>query len=237
MKPKAWRVVEQLEKQGKLADIRPTLDALADQDDVGALKILAMYSGEGLKGPDGTIHIRRSAAAANRYYERAAALGDAGAITVIADVLTKHGGRAELRRGVVMYRRAIRKGYVTAMHNLAVTYLNAGLHTEAVRWFRRAATDPNEPDESALLEVARAELYGLGTRRNAHTAIQKLEKIARSKSWYYPANSMQHEAMIVLGDAYVHGWFVPRDYDRGMRWLKRAARSGSKLAEALLTSW
>ena len=44
MKPKAWRVVEQLEKQGKLADIRPTLEALARKDDIEALNLLSEYS-------------------------------------------------------------------------------------------------------------------------------------------------------------------------------------------------
>ena len=186
---------------------------------------------------DGTIHIRRSAARAHHYTERAAALGDVGSITSIADKLTASGSRADFLRGVAMYHRAIRKGYSTAMHNLALKYLNAGAHTKAVRWYRRAATARIDPDESALLEVARAELSGVGTRRNARAAIRKLEKLARSKTWYHPTYANQIEAMIVLADAYIYGWVVPRDYELGRRWLKRAALAGSKIAEALLTSW
>ena len=156
---------------------------------------------------------------------------------MIADELTTSGNRADYTRGVAMYHQAIRKGYATAMLNLALRYRDAGAHTKAVRWFRRAAAARIDPDESALFEVARAELYGLGTRRNARAAIRKLEKIAHSKTWYSPPNFVQNEAMIVLADAYVQGWFVRRDYDLGMRWLRRAARGGSKVAEALLLSW
>jgi TPR repeat protein len=237
MKPNASRLVDQLEKQGKFAEIRPTLEALADKDDIGALRLLWEYSCYGLTGPDGTIYIRRSAARARHYTDRAAELGDAGSITSIADKLTASGNRADYLRGVAMYHQAIRKGYATAMHNLALSYLNAGAHTKAVRWYRRAATARIDPDESALLEVARAELHGVGTRRNPRAAIRKLEKIARSKTWYHPPFALQIEAMIVLGEAYTYGWVVPRDYELGRRWLKRAASAGSKIAEALLTSW
>ena len=75
---------------------------------------------------------------------------------------------------------------------------------------------------SALIEVARAELYGVGTRRDARAAFVKLRRLARQRLGWN--NWMRIEAMQLMADALMNGWLVRRDYAQGEEWLRRAAK-------------
>ena len=90
-------------------------------------------------------------------------------------------------------------------------------------------------DPSALLQIGRAELCGLGTRRDPIAALKKLRAAAASRTKYWPASTGENvEAMIVIAQALLGGWLLPRDYNEGIRWLRRAAKWDSAAAKLLL---
>jgi TPR repeat protein len=203
---------------------RAEVDALheaATEDDREALTTLALLYDEGsARDSDGKLLVRRNRPRALRYYARAAELGDPGAITVIADSLTPKGHSASaLAQAEKLYRRAFRLGSDTAAENLAATYQNLGRYRDAVRWYRRAETAGSP---TAPLEVARAELYGTGTRRNVRSAFVRLERLARQRLGWN--NWLRIEAMQLMADALMNGWLTRRDFARGEALLRQAAK-------------
>jgi TPR repeat protein len=135
----------------------------------------------------------------------------------------------DLARAEKLYKQAFRLGNTTAAFNLAVTYQNLGRYRNAVGWFRRALA---AGDPSAILELAKAELFGLGTRRNVAAAISKLRRVARGGAFTAPLE--RTEAMLIIADALRNGWLVRRDYPQALGWLRKAARLGSDAAKGLL---
>lgn len=209
------------------------LQKLARADDACSLVILGGFYEEGLRHPDGTVLVRRDLRAALRCFERAVALGDAMGMDSLATFLARDGARrSDLARAERLYRRSFRGGYTTAAYNLAVTYKRLGRYREAFRWFERAH-DAGDP--SALLQLGLAELYGVGTKRDPAGALSKLRRMARSRIKYWPASTGENvDAMLAIGQAFMEGWLLPRDYDEGQRWLQRAAEWGSATAKAML---
>jgi TPR repeat protein len=203
---------------------RPQVEALqeaAAADDRGALvELAALYDDGDAYDPDGGLLVKRDRPRARRYYARAAELGDPAAITLMADNLTPtgHSPRA-LAQAERLYRRAFRLGYDTAAENLAATYQNLGRYRDAVRWYRRAEAAGSP---TASLELARAELYGIGTRRNVRSAFVTLERLARQRLGWN--NWLRIEAMQLMADALMNGWLARRDYSRGEVWLRQAAK-------------
>lgn len=94
-----------------------------------------------------------------------------------ANKLTRRpGDRSRLPKAARPYRAAFRLGDATAAYNLACTYQNLGEHRAVVRWYRRTLA---AGDLSALWPLAEAELYGLGTERDAVDAlVTKLTRLA-----------------------------------------------------------
>ncbi len=209
------------------------LRAAAKQDDAGALAQLGDMYRDGWRRSDGTVLVRRDRKAAKRYLERAAALGDAEAMYVLAGLLVEdHRDARTFERAVALYKRAFHAGESTAAYNLAVAYKKRQRYREAFRWFQRAheAGDP-----SALLQLARAELYGIGIKRDPSAALTKLRRMANSRTTYWPASGGENvEAMLIIADALMEGWLLPRDFNEGVRWLRRAASWGNATAIALL---
>jgi TPR repeat protein len=197
------------------------LEMAAAAGDADALVTLAvLYEDGDARDAKGKLLARRDPARSRKYYERAAELGNPAAITVIADGLTKKGrGAKAFAEGERLYRRAFRLGYDTAAENLAATYQNVGRYHDAVRWYRRAeaAGSPTAP-----LELARAELYGIGTRRNARRAFVRLERLARQRLGWN--NWLRIEALQLMADALMNGWLVRRDFSRGESLLQQAAK-------------
>ncbi len=203
---------------------REEVDALnkaATTDDRDALaKLAVLYDGGSARDTHGKLLVKRNRRRARELYARAAELGDPAALTVMADDLTArgHGARA-LAQAEKLYRRAFRLGYGTAAENLAAVYLNLGRCRDAVRWYRLAEAAGSA---TASLEVARAELYGVGTRRDSRAAFGKLERLARQRLGWN--NWLRVEAMQLMADALMNGWLVQRDHARGETWLRRAAK-------------
>jgi TPR repeat protein len=197
------------------------------------LVALGHWHEEGLRRSDGTVLVRRDLRAARRCFERAAAQDAPEGIAALANYLSRPGTRAaDVRRALVLYRRAFALGYVTAGYNLGVTYRARGEYRLAYRWFERARA---AGDPSALFEIARAQLYGVGTKRAPEAAVAKLVRVARSKTKYWPpATGEIVEAMILLARAHMDGWLGRRDFQAGRRWLKRAAAKGNATAQAML---
>lgn len=114
-------------------------------------------------------------------------------------------------------------------YDLAATYKHRARYREAVRWFRRAH-DAGDP--SALLQLARAELYGQGTKRDPVAALAKLRRVARSRTKYGPASTGENiEAMIETARVLLDGWLVPKDFVGDRRWLRQAAATAKAMLE------
>lgn len=202
---------------------RAEIDALrklAEADDREALALLAVVYEDGARDATGRLLVRRDARRARMYWARAAQLGDPDAITRTADYLVPRGhGSKALSQAEKLYRQAFRLGSYTAADNLAATYQNLGRYRDAVRWLRRADAAGSP---TAALEIARAELYGIGTRRNPRSAFLRLERLARQRLGWN--NWLRVEAMQLMADALINGWLVRRDYARAETWLRRAAK-------------
>ena len=205
----------------------------ANRGECWALVNLGGYYDDGLWADDGRLLVRKNRRTAIRYLEKAVALGDIDAMVGLASVFSADRSHRGLVRAAPLYRKAYRRGDHTAAFNLASTYLNLGRYREAVAWYRRALA-AGDPDAS--MELARAELLGLGTRRNTRSAIARLRRIAGRPSNRWPVNGDRIEAILVLADALITGWPVRRNYDEGIRWLRRAAEIGSDVAKAMLES-
>lgn len=155
----------------------------------------------------------------SRRRARATELDDPVSLTRMADDLTPKGHSARaLGKAEKLYRRAFRLGYLIAAENLAAVYLNLGRHRDAVRWYRRAEA---AGASTASLEIARAELYGLGTRRDARSAFTRLQRLARQRLGWN--NWLRIEAMHLMADALMNGWLVRRSFARAEALLRRAA--------------
>lgn len=203
---------------------REDIDGLrkaAAADDREALVTLAVLHDEGTaRDGKGKLLVKRDRRRARTYLERAAQLGDPAAITLMADNLTPRGHSARaLAQAEKLYRRAFRLGYDTAAENLAATYQNLGRYRDAVQWYRRAESAGSP---TATLEIARAELYGTGTRRNASAAFVRLERLARQRLGWN--NWLRVEAMQLMADALMKGWLVRRDFARGEALLREAGK-------------
>ena len=144
----------------------------------------------------------------------------------------RHGDRVP-RGALQLYRRAFRLGHSYAAYALGLAYKRSGRYRDSVQWFRRAHA---AGDDASLLQIARAELYGIGTSRDPAAGLKKLLAVANdTDTTYYPAASGENvEAMIEIALALFGGWVLPRDYEGGRRWLRKAASFGSATAKALL---
>lgn len=194
--------------------------AAASHDRDALAKLAQLYDQGTACDTDGKLLVKRDRRRARTYYARAAQLGDPGSITAVADSLTPRGHSLRaLAQAEKLYRRAFRLGDNTAADNLAATYQNLGRYRDAVRWYRRAAAAGSP---TAPLEIARAQLYGTGTRRDARAAFARLERLARQRLGWN--NWLRVEAMQLMADALMNGWLVRRDHARGDAWLRRAAQ-------------
>jgi TPR repeat protein len=202
------------------ARVEELREAAAAGDRDALVELACLYDDGSARDANGTLVVKRDRPRARKYYARAAELGDPAAMTVMADKLTPKGhDERALAQAEKLYRRAFRLGYETAAENLAATYQNLGRYREAVRWYRRAAAAGSP---TAPLELARAELYGAGTRRNVRAAFVRLERLARQRLGWN--NWLRVEAMHLMADALMNGWLVRRDYSRGEALLRQAAK-------------
>jgi TPR repeat protein len=213
------------------ASLKKKLDVLrrrAGNDDLDAVRQLGEIYTHGLAAADGGYAVRPDPAKANAFEHQAMRLGDPWAMTAVADKISRRSFKGANRcRATQLYCRAYRVGYATAAYNLAVRYKDAGEYRASIAWFKRALASG---EESALLELAKAELCGVGIRRNPAAAFEKLRRAALSREKYFPNSWYQCQAMIIMGVALLSGWSVRRDVNAGMKWLARARKLGSTVA-------
>lgn len=207
----------------------------ARQGDADAMNDLGALLRDGLTDRRGRTILKRDLRASIRYFSEAAHLGDRNAMDSLATALaygTEGSGKIAtpaVAEALRWYRRAVRLG--GDCYNLAVTYQNCGQYRKAVAWFRRSAS---EGSIEALLSLARAELYGVGTRRNLAGGMAKLRRVAMAKRNAPVSQFDREDAMLLLAEVLQHGWLAPRDYQRSLSWLRRAAKVGSAAASGLL---
>ena len=184
---------------------------------------------DGESAADGTTLIRKDARRAFELFRRAAHAGEPKAMYEVANILTESKLTTKaLTAAVKLYRRSFHLGESAAAFNLATKYRYLGRHTEAVRWYRKALA---AGDSSALIPLARAELYGLGTRRNVASGLERLRRMSRDRTTYVPAHWLPCEAMVILAQLYIEGWLVRRNLETAVRWLRRAAAWDSEDAK------
>lgn len=158
-------------------------------------------------------------------YRRGAALGEVSCIAALAVHLDSGRGvrcdRAAARR---LWAKVARQGEASSALNVGLSFKHERRYRDAMRWFEIAE---RMGDESARLERAKLWLFGLGVRRDVSRGVAEIEAAIASGGL---SEGEVEQAMLLLAFLYLDGVFVPRDHAIGMRWLGRAAASGSEIA-------
>ena len=132
-----------------------------------------------------------------------------------------------LRSARLSYDDATKRGYVSALNDLAVLYENGdGVDAngaQAIELLKRAA---QQGDPLAMYNLALH--YKDGTNDVKRDVAQAAEWFAKS------AESGSVSAMVELGDALINGRGQAQNPRRGLEWLQRAADAGSVRAKFLL---
>jgi TPR repeat protein len=175
-------------------------------------------------------------------------------------VLDKQGASTQ---ALSWYRKASDSGYLEAMNNLGIMYLNGrGVgrdDTEALRLFRKAA-DGGSAD--AMTNLGLMYYHGRGVAPNPEEAVRLLRKAADAGSaegmywlglmyeigagvgkddaeafkWYRTAaDGGVASAMNKLGVMYSSGTGVGKDMTEAVRWYRAAAAAGNAEAKASLS--
>jgi len=126
-------------------------------------------------------------------------------------------------------KKAKRLGDRTAQFNLAMSYLMARRPAAA---FRELLALERAGDVSASVELAKAQLAGVGARRDVEGAIARLERVARDHKWV--SGFDRGLAMLQLALVHYDGWQTPRNFDVTLKWLRHAEKHGSAAAAGLL---
>lgn len=209
--------------------------AAAQRNDTDALTTLGILYRDGLKTARFGEIVPRNMRLARMYIERASRQRDPDALCLLADMLSSQTRSATVSRAINLYRKAHRAGSATAAYNLACLYQRAARYSSSVRWFRiaQAAGDP-----AAAFQIALAELYGLGVKRNPVSAARKLEVLSREHGDFWPDSiGYNVQSMLVLANALINGWLLPRDFNAGLSWIRKAAKRGSVSARAMLEEY
>jgi uncharacterized protein len=139
--------------------------------------------------------------------------------------LDKNERAQALRNARFAYDDAAKRGYISALNNLAVLYENddePGNDELAIDLYKRAAQQ-NHP--LAMYNLGLHYRDGVGVKRDF---VQASEWFAKS------AESGFVSAMVELGRALTTGEGLPKNPRRGVEWLQRAADANSSRAKFLL---
>jgi uncharacterized protein len=197
--------------------------------DPEAIWSLAQCHEDGVVDARGRQLVRRDPRKAVELYRKGAALGHAESMNGLAVLLSSGAGvRKDLREALRWETRGARAGDAVAAENAGISCKQLGNHRAAVRWFRRAIAMGNE---SGLLELAKAQLWAQGTRRNVAQALVNLQQVTTSK---WVSEWEREEARLLLAYVHLDGWLVPRSYRDAVRWFREAKRHGSVVARDLL---
>jgi TPR repeat protein len=211
------------------------LERAASVGSVESMFDLACYLEDGFVNKRGRQLLKQDRRKAVRLYCRAVAGDHTQAMINLAACLSAgRGAPVDDIAALKLEKRAARLGNMSALMNIGISYRNAGKTSTAVRWFHKAA---RHGDDSALLEIAKAELYGVGTRRDVTKALERLARVARSNVVSVYDNE---QSCLLIARCYLDGWLVRRSYKKAIPWLRIAVATGSSEAKDLLAwleSW
>lgn len=202
----------------------------ASRTDAGAMAYLAMLYRDGVLGENKVRLLPKNQRRSRLLAQRAAALGNEGALLEVAHELDATRAPASIHEARRIYRRLADRGDVTAMLSLGVSYLRSQRHGVAVRWIRKAAS---AGDFSAEVMMAEAMYFGIGVPRQTHLAVGKLLALAGTER-IEMSPFEREQCFILVARAFLDGWLMPRDCDRACGYLRTAAGLGSKTAEGML---
>lgn len=201
----------------------------AAKNDAEALWMLGVAYEDGFRDANGRQALAPDRRRAVALYRRAASLGHVEAI--LASALCQGantGSRRGMKIAMRLERRAVAMGSSTAAYNLGVSHKMVRNYRAAARWFAIAA---RMGDPSALLELAKAQLLGVGCRRDVAGGLRKLAVVARTREL---SLADREEACILLARTYLDGWLVRRSLNIAARWLEFGHQIGGDLAAAYL---
>lgn len=176
----------------------------------------------------GAWHYRREEfAEAAKWFEEAAGQGNTGAQVNIG-VMYKIGQGVERNygRAAQWFTLAAHKGDSQAQYNLAIAYRDGqGVpqsYEDAFFWLEKAA--PDRPD--AMADLALLYLRGRHVEADVDKAVELLERAAAAGSGLAAFN---------LGAIHLNGEpGVPKNYEKGIEWMTRAAAAGYQSAAEFL---
>ena len=116
---------------------------------------------------------------ARRAFERGAALGDVDCLVRLAYMFDVGCGiEADKSQAMRLYQRAWRRGNTTAGLNIAILYRERQNARAMFQWWQRVA---RTGDGSALFEMAKCYLAGIGVRNDGQAALRCLARAVRSR--------------------------------------------------------
>lgn len=218
-------------RPGKFSKNDPlsSLRLRASEGDIEAMTDLGLYYETGIKDVDGKWILTPSRQEAAKLLEEAATNGSIDAMLSIANILdTNKSTKSDRDKALMWLKKAARLGSGAAAYNIGITYRDVGKYRLSVTWFQKAI---DMSEHSALLELAYAEMYGLGLKRDVKNAFRKLQKLTRLSG---VLTSEKEEACILAARLLLEGWLVPRSIEKARQWLKRAENTSSTQARAIL---
>jgi uncharacterized protein len=214
-----------LEGLGVPTDIRLGISLLESAADNGAVTSMMNLGDIYFNGDSG---VAKDYTEARRWYEKAAAAGDASAAIEVGWLHLKGYGvpkdQGEARR---CWRKAADLGSAAAMAALGATYEN-GLggpksYSEARRWYEKAAAGGNE--------------FGMANLGNLYKVGRGVPvNFVKAREWYEKAAAAGNsQATYNLGILYYNGEGVQRSHAEARRLFEKAASLGYHNADKLLT--
>jgi serine/threonine protein kinase/TPR repeat protein len=172
--------------------------------------------------------VRGDYSRAKQWYDKAAAKGDAGAMSRLGDLYLKGNGvPRDYTVARSWYEQAAAKDFREAMDRLGELYFQGlGVPRDygmAKQWYEKAA---KRDFPLAFIHMARLYRYGNGVAQDCEVA----------RDWYEEAAAANdNTAMLMLGDLYAKGCVGFRDdREKAREWYKKAARAGNELANEKL---
>jgi len=148
--------------------------------DVAATTDLGLNLLDGIQDRSGRCLLRRNSRYAVRLLRRAAESNDPTATGSLGYAYDVGRGIAQNKTEALRwYRRAVRLGDSSAASNASTVYRDRGQLPRAHRWMMRAAA---MGDGDAAGDAGYSYLYGIGVRRNIHSARLMLGRALRSRN-------------------------------------------------------
>jgi TPR repeat protein len=178
---------------------------------------------------------------ARKWYEQAAATGDAVALNNLGVLYgLGRGVPADARIALDWYRKAAAAGFAGSFFNIGVYYENGrGVPVDkaaAVGWYKKAAMRGHASALQALERLGETDAVTWAKADPAEALRVGLERFGKSQraEAFNPllraAASGKMEAAMRLGYLYSHGLGTSVDYDDARSWYEKAAAGGDTMA-------